>query len=188
MRITSGLFRGRRLKTPLGRDIRPTSERARQAVFDMLVNGPRYREHPLAGATVLDLFAGTGAMGLEALSRGAAAALFLETAPAALSCLDANIAALGVGDHARVLRRDATKPGPAVARASHAFLDPPYGSDAPAHTLAGLADGGWLDDGAIIVLEHGRTEDPPIVDGFSLLEQRRHGAARLDLLRFRSPD
>ncbi len=133
---------------------------------------------------MLDAFAGTGAFGLEALSRGAAAAFFIEKAPAALAALRRNIAALGEGERARIVAADATAPPRAPAAVSLAFLDPPYGSDLGATALAALGAAGWLADRALVILEvakSARLAPPP---GFTLLDERRYGAARFLFLRY----
>ena len=133
---------------------------------------------------MLDAFAGTGALGLEALSRGAAQATFIEKDRAALAALSANIAALGEEKRAAILRGDACAPPPAASPASLAFLDPPYKQDLAAPALAALAARGWLAAGALVVVEvaaRQKLEPPP---GFTLLEERRYGAARLVFLRY----
>ena len=198
MRIVGGALRGRKLKAPPGAAVRPTSDRAREALFNLLAHGAALRGLSLNGAVVLDAFAGTGALGLEALSRGAVRAIFLESDRAALAALAANVRALGQEDRALVVARDATRPGPpsnvpakagiggpAPAEASIAFLDPPYGSGLAAPALAALAQAGWLADGALAVVEHGAREalQPPA--GFERLDERRYGAAMLSFLRWR---
>src|SRR5207302_3182662 len=126
MRIVGGRLRGRALVAPKSQAIRPTADRLRESLFNILVHA--YGD-PVAGARVLDLFAGTGALGLEALSRGAAFALFIDDAAEARALLRENVAVLGLGGVSRIFRRDATKLGPAHALApfSLVFLDPPYG-------------------------------------------------------------
>lgn len=182
MRIVAGRFKGRPLTSPQGAATRPTSDRARAAVFNMLEHSPWRR--PLAGARVIDLFAGTGALGLEALSRGAALAVFVETAPAAVAALRANIAALGAPDAARVLARDAVRLGAnAEADFDLAFLDPPYRKGLVEQALTGLLVGGWLAPDAIVVAEQGSDEPALTPDGFELLDNRRYGAARVTILR-----
>ncbi|HZS82455.1 MAG TPA: 16S rRNA (guanine(966)-N(2))-methyltransferase RsmD [Stellaceae bacterium] len=185
MRIIAGRHRGRPLAAPPGAAVRPTSDRAREALFDILAHGKLAAEGAAyAGAAVLDAFAGTGAFGLEALSRGAAAAFFIEKAPAALAALRRNIAALGEGERARIVAADATAPPRAPAAVSLAFLDPPYGSDLGATALAALGAAGWLADRALVILEvakSARLAPPP---GFTLLDERRYGAARFLFLRY----
>ncbi len=184
MRIIAGKHRGRALAAPEGGSVRPTSDRAREALFDILAHG-RFADRPVfEEARVLDAFAGTGAFGLEALSRGAAQASFIEKDRTALAALRANIAALGEEQHAAVLPGDALHPPKAGAPAALAFLDPPYAEDIAAPALAALAASGWLAPGALAVVELAakRKFAPPT--GFTLLEERRYGAARLVFLRF----
>jgi 16S rRNA (guanine966-N2)-methyltransferase len=163
--------------------VRPTSDRAREALFDILAHG-RFGAGPVyEAARVLDAFAGTGAFGLEALSRGAAEASFIENDRVALRALRANIAALGEEKRAAVLALDALHPPRASAPAALAFLDPPYGADLAAPALAALADAGWFAPDALVVVElsaRDRLDPPP---GFTLLDERRYGAARLAFLR-----
>ncbi len=182
LRIVAGRHRGRRLAAPEGLGTRPTAERVRQALFDMLWHAPWAGRAVVEGAHVLDAFAGTGALGLEALSRDAARAVFIEPDRAALTALRANIAMLGEQEHARVIQGDATRPPPADAPCSLIFLDPPYGKALVPRSLAALGAAGWIAPGALVVAEIGKTEalDLP---GFTLLAERAHGAARLVVLR-----
>jgi 16S rRNA (guanine966-N2)-methyltransferase len=184
VRIVGGSHRGRPLVAPEGDRVRPTSDRAREALFNILEHG-RWAAagSPVAGAHVLDAFAGTGALGLEALSRGAAQATFLEQSAAALAVLKANVAALGFGGRSTVLRADAAAPPRAAAPASLVFLDPPYGQELGSAALKALAAGGWVAENAIVVLEVGAKEafTPPA--GFTIADERRYGAARLVLMR-----
>jgi 16S rRNA (guanine966-N2)-methyltransferase len=184
MRIVGGRLRGRRLVAPRGRTLRPTSDRAREALFDVLLHGAALAGFALAGATVLDAFAGTGALGLEALSRGTARAFFLETERAARAALKANIDALGEEPRSQVLVRDAMRPGPAPAACDLAFLDPPYGSGLAAPALAALAHHGWLAPGALAVVEHAAKEDFAPPAGFTTVDARRYGAAALAFVRW----
>ena len=188
MRIVSGKFRGKILAAPDGRDTRPTSDRARQAVFNIL-------EHaafapPLADARVIDLFAGSGALGLEALSRGAAFCLFVETDDRARGAIRENIDAMGLFGVSRLHRRDATDLGPRPASAGPAFdlafLDPPYGQGLAERCLTALAAGGWLADDALCVVERGADEPPLSVRGFELLDERVYGAARVGFAKRRA--
>jgi len=181
MRIVGGKHRGRALAAPPGASVRPTSDRAREALFNILAHG-RF-ETPFRGATVVDAFAGTGALGLEALSRGAAAAFFIESDRKALASLRANIRALGEDKSSTVLAADATHPPPARAAAAVAFLDPPYRSGLGIPALSAMSAAGWLAPGAIATLEIAAKEpfEPP--EGFELLDDRRYGAARILILR-----
>ncbi|KZD11038.1 16S rRNA (guanine(966)-N(2))-methyltransferase RsmD [Oceanibaculum pacificum] len=176
MRIVAGRHRGARLEAPAGDATRPTADRARQALFDTLTGG-RF-DLDLDGATVLDVFAGTGALGLEALSRGAARALFIEQSRPALAALRQNIAHLKAEDRCQVLAIDATRPGPGREAAALVLMDPPYRSGLAWPALARLAEAGWLAPAALVVIELAKDEayDPPA--GFALLDDRRYGAAR----------
>ncbi len=183
MRIVGGAWRGRRLAAPAGHGVRPTSDRAREALFNILENGPAFAELDIAGAVVVDAFAGTGALGLEALSRGAALALFLETDADALVVLRQNLDSLGARERARAYPLDATQPGRAPEACDLALLDPPYGAELAGPALTALAAGGWLGPGAAVVVElaKGDAFTPP--DGFALVDERVYGAARLVFLR-----
>ncbi|MCX7354554.1 MAG: 16S rRNA (guanine(966)-N(2))-methyltransferase RsmD [Alphaproteobacteria bacterium] len=186
MRIVAGKHRGRRLAAPEGASVRPTSDRARESLFNVLAHRPlRTDGQPvLTDARVLDVFAGTGAMGLEALSRGAAHATFVERDRATLAVLEKNVATVGEQARTTILRADALSPPPAKTPANLAFLDPPYGENLAAPALAALAKGGWLEAGAIIVVEIGKKESLAAPPAFSLLDERQYGAARLILLRY----
>ena len=184
MRIVGGSHRGRRLLAPPGEAVRPTSDRAREALFDILSHGDFAAAGiPFAGQAVLDAFAGTGAFGLEALSRGAAEAFFIEREREALAVLRRNIAAFEEEDRAHVVAGDATRPPRAQARCALAFLDPPYNSGLAAAALIALAAAGWLVPDALAVAELAAREpfDPP--PGFAMRDERRYGAARLVFLR-----
>jgi 16S rRNA (guanine966-N2)-methyltransferase len=182
LRIVAGRHRGRRLAAPEGLATRPTAERVRQALFDMLWHAPWAGREALEGARVLDAFAGTGALGLEALSRDAAHAVFIEPDRAALAALRANIATLGEQGRARVIPGDATRPLPADAPCSLLFLDPPYGKALVPRALAALGAAGWIAPAALVVAEIGR-EEALDLPGFASLAERTHGAARLVVLR-----
>ena len=176
MRIVAGAWRGRRLAAPAGQATRPTADRVRQALFDMLLHAPWGGRERVEGAAVLDAFAGTGALGLEALSRGAATAAFMERDRAALAALRANIAACRAGERARVLEADATRPPPG-APCALVFLDPTYGAGLVARAVAALGAGGWIAPDALILAELGREEALPEIG--ERLAERAHGAARL---------
>lgn len=185
MRIVGGRFRGRALTAPGGLDTRPTSDRARQAVFNVL-------EHAgwspgLAGRRVMDLFAGSGALGFEALSRGAETCLFVEGDGRARGAIDANAAALGVAARMRMDRRNAVDMGvrPVGAGAAYdlVFLDPPYGRGLGERALESVAEGGWVEPGALAVWERGAGEAAAVrVPGWAKLDERRYGAARVTFL------
>jgi 16S rRNA (guanine966-N2)-methyltransferase len=183
MRIIAGRHRGRRLVAPKGETVRPTGERAREALFDILSHGRFAAEGlPFAGEAVLDAFAGTGAFGLEALSRGAAAAVFIEQDPKALRALRSNVAALGEEDRAEIMPGDATRPPRATRACALVFLDPPYRSGLAAPALAALAAAGWLKPRGLAVVELAARERLVPSAGFTLIDERRYGAARLFFL------
>lgn len=181
MRIVAGRLRGRALVAPEGRTTRPTSDRARQALFDVLAHADWAPE--LEGARVLDLFAGSGALGFEALSRGAAFALFVETDDAARGAIRENADALGLMGATRVHRRDATDLGPRPASAGPpfglVFLDPPYAKGLGEGALSGVLEGGWLGPGALAVFERGADEADPELPGWEIVDARGWGAARV---------
>ena len=184
MRIVAGRHRGRRLLSPPGETVRPTSDRAREALFNILSHGQLAAEGiPFAGAAVLDAFAGTGALGLEALSRGAAEAAFIEQDREALATLRQNIAALDEDAHSRVVPGDATRPPRAPSAYALAFLDPPYRSGLGAAALTALDAAGWLTPDALAVVELAAREHLAPPAGFSVLDERLFGAARLLFLR-----
>jgi 16S rRNA (guanine966-N2)-methyltransferase len=184
MRIVGGKFRGRTLAAPKSQAIRPTADRLREALFNILAHA--YGD-PVMGARVLDLFAGTGALGLEALSRGAAFVLFVDDGTEARALLRSNVDTLGLGGACQIFRRDATRLGPAgpVAPFSLAFLDPPYGQGLAEQALVAARDGGWLSQGALAVVEEaaGAEFAPPA--GFEELERRAYGDTQLIILRFK---
>jgi 16S rRNA (guanine966-N2)-methyltransferase len=174
MRIVAGRHKGRVLTAPPGKIARPTAARTREALFNILNHGGR-----VTGASVLDAFAGTGALGFEALSQGAAYACFLDNAGPSLVAIAANAAMLGETERAGILRADATRPGPAPRAFDLVFLDPPYRSGLGASALAALAERGWLAAGALAVTEVAAREDFVPPPGFSLADDRTYGAARL---------
>ena len=182
MRIVAGEFRGRPLATPSDSAIRPTADRVRQTVFDILAHS--YGD-PVTGARVLDLFAGTGALGIEALSRGAAYVLFVDDGVEARALLRNNTEALGLGGTSRIFRRDATKLGPAhpLEPFTLAFLDPPYGKGLAELALAAARDGGWLKPEALIVVEEAVASGFKAPEGFTELERRQYDDTELVFLR-----
>jgi 16S rRNA (guanine966-N2)-methyltransferase len=184
LRIVGGSHRGRRLVAPAGEAVRPTSDRAREALFNILSHGEFAGAGlPFADRAVLDAFAGTGAFGLEALSRGAGAAAFIEQDRAALAALRRNIVALGETARARIIAGDATRPPPAAFACGLVFLDPPYRGGLAAPALAALAAAGWLEREALAVIEVGAREEFHRPEGFTLLEERVYSAAKLVFLR-----
>ncbi len=189
MRIVGGRFKGRAIAAPDGRGTRPTSDRARESIFNILTHADW--AHPIEGARVIDLFAGSGALGFEALSRGAAFALFVETDDAARGAIRETIETLGLFGVTRVHRRNALdlgrKPAGVGAPFDLALLDPPYGKGLAAPALIGLRDGLWLSAQAQIVVETGADEDFAPPPGFSLLDTRVYGAARTSFLTVAAP-
>ncbi|MBU2580461.1 MAG: 16S rRNA (guanine(966)-N(2))-methyltransferase RsmD [Alphaproteobacteria bacterium] len=175
MRIVGGRFRGRPLAAPKGASTRPTSNRVRESVFNVLAHSPECP--PLEGARIIDLFAGTGALGLEALSRGAAFALFVETDASARAAVQENIEAFGLQGVTRLFRRDATDLGPANARDRYdiAFLDPPYGNGLGERALRALQTGGWLKSGAIAILEERAGTALELPQAFQTFDERSYG-------------
>ena len=183
MRIIAGTHRGARLAALGSGDnkarLRPTSDRLREALFNLL-SGGRFGD-VLADAHVLDVFAGTGALGLEALSRGAAQARFLDNGRVSQRLIAQNIEQLKLGERVTQFRIDATRPGPAPGAHSLVFLDPPYGKELGQIALAALADHGWIAPGAVVVLEDAREIPPPV--GFEPVENRRYGGTTLSIFR-----
>src|SRR4051812_39737816 len=173
MRIVGGRLRGRTLAAPRSQAIRPTADRTRETLFNILAHA--YGD-PVSGARVLDLFAGTGALGLEAISRGAAFALFVDIGAEARALLRANVEALGLGGVTRIFRRDATRLGAAhpVEPFSLVFLDPPYGKGLAAPALVSARAGGWVTPDATIVVEESAEAQFAAPEGFSERERRRY--------------
>jgi 16S rRNA (guanine966-N2)-methyltransferase len=183
MRIVAGKFRGASLAAPHGESIRPTSDRVRESIFNILAHGVGL---DLEGARVLDLFAGTGALGLEAMSRGAAFALFVEESAEARGLIRRNAESFGVIGATRVYRRDATKLGEigTLAPFSLLFADPPYGKGLGELALAAAAGGGWLLPDAIAVLEESAQSAFEVPPGFSAIDQRVYGGTSVYFLRW----
>jgi 16S rRNA (guanine966-N2)-methyltransferase len=173
MRIVGGRLGGRTLAGPKSQAIRPTSDRLRESLFNILAHG--YGD-PVTGARVLDLFAGTGALGLEAMSRGAGFALLIDDGAEARALMRQNVEALGLGGVTRIFRRDATKLGPVhpLESFSLAFLDPPYRHGLAESALASLRAGGWLAPGALVVVEEAADADFKAPDGFTEVDRRRY--------------
>jgi 16S rRNA (guanine966-N2)-methyltransferase len=181
MRIVGGRLRGRALAAPKSQSIRPTADRLRESLFNILTHA--YGD-PISGARVLDLFAGTGALGLEAISRGAAFALFVDDGAEARALMRQNVEALGVAAITRIFRRDATKLGPAypVEPFGLVFLDPPYRKGLAEKALAAAREGGWLTDAALIVVEEAvGAFQPPA--GFDESERRQYDDTEFTFLR-----
>lgn len=181
MRIIAGRFRGKQLLTPEDEAIRPTADRVRESIFDILSSrlGPNFD-----GIRVLDLFAGTGALGLEALSRGASGAVLVDTGAESRGLIRDNIEAMGVAGIAKLLRRDATALGPSGTMGAFdlIFLDPPYGHGLGEKALLSAREGGWIAPDATIVLEEAREAVVTLPDGFTLDDRREYGAAAVHLI------
>jgi 16S rRNA (guanine966-N2)-methyltransferase len=182
MRVVGGRLRGRALKAPETRAVRPTADRLRESLFNILMHA--YGD-PVSGARVLDLFAGTGALGVEALSRGAAFALFVDEGVEPRALLRANVESLGLGGSSKVYRRDATRLGPAhpMPPFSLVFADPPYGKGLAEQALASARAGGWLTPDALVVVEEAVASHFQPPDGFEELERRAYDDSELVFLR-----
>lgn len=187
MRVTGGRFGGRTLAAPRDERVRPTSDKVRQAVFNILEHNDFGVGFTLDDACVADLFAGTGAMGIEALSRGARFCLFVDDAAESRALIRENIEALALTGASKIWRRDATRLGPMAPGAGGPFglvvLDPPYRKGLVAPALESLRSGGWLAEQAIIVAESADDEDVALPDGFARLDERTYGDTRVALLR-----
>jgi len=183
VRIVGGRFRGRSIAAPSGMVTRPTSDRVRESLFNILAHG--VKGFSIEGARVLDLFAGSGALGLEALSRGATYCLFVEDNAEARGAIRENIEALGLTGASKLWRRDATKLGPASPMQPFQllFADPPYGKGLGELALAAAAEGGWLSPGAVCILEERADVAVAGPAGFALLDVRTYGDTALHLLR-----
>jgi len=183
MRIVGGRLRGRALAAPKSQAIRPTADRLRESLFNILTHA--YGD-PITGARVLDLFAGTGALGLEALSRGAAFALFVDDGAQSRGIIRENVEALGAGGATRLFRRDATRMGKAAPNApfSLVFCDPPYGKDLAPKALISCAGGGWLAPGALVVVEEAQGVEVALPEGFTELQRRDYGETQVVFRRF----
>ena len=189
MRIVAGSLKGRAIVAPEGQGTRPTSDRARQAVFNVLEHAAWGES--LQGMRVIDLYAGSGALGFEAVSRGAGFCLFVETDDAARGAIRENADAYGLMGATRVHRRSATdlgvRPGPIAEAFDIAFLDPPYGKGLGEQALQRLIEGDWLKPGAVVVFERGSDEPEIDTPGYQRLDARDYGAARVLFLKVADP-
>jgi len=185
LRIVAGRLKGRPITAPEGQGTRPTSDRARQAIFNVLEHAAW--AEGLRGARIMDLFAGSGALGFEAMSRGAAFCLFVETDEAARGAIRENADAFGIMGATRVHRRSAidlgVRPGSDWEAFDLAFLDPPYGKGMGEQALARLIDGNWLSPKALVVFERGADEPEINTPGYERLDTRDYGAARVLFLK-----
>jgi 16S rRNA (guanine966-N2)-methyltransferase len=182
MRIVGGRLGGRTLAAPKSQNVRPTSDRLRESLFNILAHG--YGD-PITGTRVLDLFAGTGALGLEAMSRGAAVALLIDDGAEARALIRQNVEALGLGGVTRVFRRDATRLGAVHPNEPFGlvFLDPPYRKGLAERALASLRDGGWLAPDALVVVEEAVDAGFAAPEGFAEIERRRYDDTEFMFLR-----
>ena len=182
MRVVGGRLRGRALAAPKTQAIRPTADRLREALFNILLHA---YDDPITGARVLDLFAGTGALGIEAASHGADFVLFIDNGAEARALLRENVAALGLGGVSRIFRRDAAKLGPVqpLAPFSLAFVDPPYGQNLASKALTSAHAGGWFTADALIVVEEAVKSQFAAPDAFKELERRRYDDTEFIFLR-----
>jgi len=183
MRIVGGRLRGRLLQAPASRAIRPTSERLRESIFDILIHR---HAGVVEGARVVDLFAGSGALGIEALSRGAKFALFVDNGPEARALLRANVDAFALGGVTRIWRADATLLGkaPAGPPFTLAFLDPPYEKGLAGPALAGLVEGCWLAPGALVVVEESAKAEIGAPTVLRIVDERLYGETKVVFLTY----
>src|SRR5947208_15837713 len=184
MRVVVGRLKGRNLASPSSREIRPTADRLRESLFNILIHG---YDDPIAEARVLDLFAGTGALGIEAVSRGAKFALFVDNGTEARALLRNNVETLGLGGVTKIFRRDATKLGPAhpVEPFSLVFLDPPYGKGLAEKALVSARDGGWLGDDALVVVEEAADAAFKAPQGYEEVGRRTYHDTAFTILKCR---
>ncbi len=184
MRIVGGTLRGRPITGPQHEGLRPTSDRVRESLFNILAHG--VDDFSLAGARVIDLFAGTGALGLEAISRGAAFCLFVDTEPEARALIRANVEAFGLTGVTRIFRRDASDLGPAGTMAPFqlAFLDPPYDQGLGEKALAALHEGGWLTTAATVVVEERAGTDIALPAAYLEIDRRTYGDTQILIARY----
>jgi 16S rRNA (guanine966-N2)-methyltransferase len=182
MRVIGGRLRGRNIAGPSTQAIRPTQDRLREALFNILMHA---YDNPMQDARVLDLFAGTGALGIEAVSRGAAFALFVDNGAEARALLRDNVESLGLGGVTKVYRRDAADPGPVhpLEPFALAFIDPPYRMKLAEKALVSLRAGGWLVPQALVVVEEAKDADFTAPDGFEELERRAYDDTEFTFLR-----
>jgi len=185
LKIIGGKHRGRSIATPEGRTTRPTSNRARESLFNILTHASWTDDgtSPLVDARVLDAFAGSGALGIEALSRGAAHTTFLDSDPTAIKLIGENLRKLGETAAAKVIRADAMRPPPGREPCDLVLLDPPYRSGLAAAALTALAEAGWLKSGTTVTVELANDEDLIPPPGFEAIDERRYGAAKIVILR-----
>lgn len=186
MRIVAGTLRGRPIAAPKHEGLRPTADRVRESLFNVLEHGVDGFE--LAGARVIDLFAGTGALGLEALSRGAAFCVFVDTSAESRALVRTNVEVFGLTGVTRIFRRDSTALGPlgTLQPFTLAFLDPPYGQGLGERALQALVDGGWLKSGAVVVVEERKDSEIALSAPYEKIDRRTYGDTQILIARYRS--
>lgn len=186
MRIVGGEYRGKQLALPEDNRIRPTADRTREALFNILGHGSVYRteQGPLPlGARILDVFAGTGALGIEALSRGADHVTFMDNQWDSVKLIKQNVAAIKAQQKVSIFNRNGTIPGRASGHIDLILMDPPYSQGLEIPSLLALRDGGWIQENTVIVIELAAKEKIEIPDDFELLDERKYGAAKLLFLK-----
>ncbi len=183
LRLISGIWRGRLIEAPADMDVRPTAERTRESLFNRLMHAFPNEDFSLKGAKVADLCAGSGALGLEALSRGAAEATFVDQSPTALALIRRNVATLAAEDRATIISGDARALPRAMRTCDLAMLDPPYGQNLITPMLMSLAAQNWLRAGAVVTVETDASEVFDIPSGYTLHDRRETGRAAVTLLR-----
>ena len=187
MRIVGGKHKGRTLQAPAGQNIRPTSDRAREGIFNILAHSIDW--NGFEDIPVLDVFSGTGALGLEAMSRGASSSVFIDNELSSLQCVKANAATLGEARNILTLKLDATRlfspPLAAHAPLALVFLDAPYGTKLSDPALLGLCHKGWIAPGGLVVVEISKDDDFTTPLDFYILEKRTYGAAQVNFLKFK---
>ena len=184
MRIIGGIHKGRIIAAPQGMNVRPTTDRVRQSMFNVLEHGKfSCIGNPIKGATVLDAFSGTGALAIEALSRGAASATCMDIDRSSLQQIEKNAASLSETQRLQVILSDATNPPKATSAANLIFLDPPYGFGQVEVALNALRDASWISKDAIVVAETGVKEDLSIIEGFLISDRRKYGKTAITFLK-----
>lgn len=186
VRIITGAWRGRSIEVPPGQLIRPTADRVRQALFNRLAHAFAESVFKLTGADIVDVFAGTGALGLEALSRGAAQCTFIDRNPEVVALLKRNVAKLGAEDRAVVMNADGAHLPRAAATFDLAFLDPPYGEGLVTPALLGLDRQGWLKPGGLVAVETDAGDPEPAAENFTLVDRRTYGRVAVSFLSYKT--
>ena len=178
MRVISGIWRNHKIIAPQGNTVRPTADRARQMIFNVVENSGLYSKWPIKKATFLDLFAGTGAVGIEALSRGAGTAIFIDNSRTSVAAVDSNVKSIGAEKKSIIIQADALNPGPPRATSSIVFLDPPYQYHLSGKALTSLSKTKWFEAGALIIVETSKNDLLNLPSAFDPIEQRNCGNAR----------